>query len=116
MLPLAISLEADAIASVPARTSATMRVRLLFMCLSASIIWPVSSLPAASITLVRSPSATRRATPTASTSGPVMLRVARKATASEMPAAIKVSTRIDNSVREVTSAASLPARVISSFW
>ncbi len=57
-LPLAISLDATAMVPVPPRTCPTSAARLLFMSRSACSSWPVSSLPSATILLLRSPAAT----------------------------------------------------------
>src|SRR5471030_508615 len=68
-LPAAISPAAVAIASVPPRTSVTMVCRLAFMSYSACSSWPVSSRAQPSMEPLKSPAATRRATPTARCSG-----------------------------------------------
>ncbi len=76
-LPLAISVEALAMCSVPVRTSVTMPDRPSFMVLSACSRRPVSSLEVTTMSLRRSLSATAMATATARLSGTVMPRVSR---------------------------------------
>jgi hypothetical protein len=73
-LPAAIWLEALAIAWMPTSTSPTILPRLSFMSRRASSRCAVSSLPRTSITVVRSPAATVRATVTARARRPEMLR------------------------------------------
>ncbi len=74
-LPVAISLEAVVMVSVPVRTCPTMPTRLSFMSLSACISWPVSSAELTRMSLLRSPAATVRATFTAAPIGTVIERV-----------------------------------------
>ena len=73
-LPCAIWAEAQAMASVPARTLPTMSARLSCMALSDLSRVPISSLPLTSIWVDRSPLATVWAIANASLSGAVMLR------------------------------------------
>jgi len=69
MVPTAICAEAVAMVSVPPRTSPTMLTSAVFMSRRAAINCPVSSCERTTISLLRSPCATRWATATASTSG-----------------------------------------------
>ena len=74
-LPLAISLAAPAISTLPLRTSVTSFASDAFMSFRASSICAASSLPRTSMRLVRSPAATVRATSTARFSGRTTERV-----------------------------------------
>ncbi len=90
-LPAAISPTASAMPELPSRTRLTMPARRVFMVLSASSRSRVSSWPRTSMWLVRSPSATVRATRTASDSGRVIERViATPASAASATAAAQI--------------------------
>ena len=100
-LPCAISLEAPLRASVPTRTSLTMRARLSRMSRKPASRRAASSLPCTSMSEARSPRATRAVASTAACSGRVMLIVRRQAiratarnTSAPMPAVAHCMARL----------------------
>ncbi|MNQ90143.1 hypothetical protein D3C85_1054730 [compost metagenome] len=108
ILPLAISAEAMAMASVPVRTRPTMAARLPLIAFRARSRSPISSRLPSATTARKSPAATCWAMPTAAPSGSVMLRISHHTVT--LP-----TTRVTNTVASMTMLALRCAAASCSF-
>ncbi|MNT21323.1 hypothetical protein D3C72_1566590 [compost metagenome] len=115
-LPLAIWLDATAIVPVPPRTCPTRVARLVFMSRSACSSWPASSLPSATILLLKSPPATACATRRAYAIGVVIERVTRHAKSTPSSRAAAPRLAISTLAAEIFCLICWPPCTTTSRW